>query len=130
LERDLVESLVGVSYLSHDEVESVIRWKTLTQGGRASRFIESLQAVSDEEIVLVSNAALSVERLRTQIDALRSLPGVGVGVATSILGFVFPETHVVVDYNVYNGVLGESVGSVSASQAVELVDSLGIDPSV
>lgn len=72
----------------------------------------------------MSNAALSVERLRTQIDVLRSLPGVGVGVATSILGLVFPETHVVVDYNVYNGVFGESVGSVSASQAVELVEEL------
>lgn len=124
LEKRLVDELPYSTFLTRESVESVIRWKTLTQGGRSIRFIGELQSVSDEEIVLVTNCALSINRLRSQIDVLQSLPGVGPGVATSILGFVFPETHVVVDYNVYNGVFDESKDSISDKQAVDLIHKL------
>jgi hypothetical protein len=124
IEHELETSLHGASYLSREHLESVIRWKTLAQGGRAAALTESLKRVSDEEIVLVTNAGLSIDHLRTQIEVLSSVPGIGVGVATAALGFVYPESHVVVDYTTYNGVFGAETQSISQKQAVELIQKL------
>lgn len=123
LEREL-EKLQGTGSLARPQVEDVAKWKMSTQGGRAGRTIVALRNVTDNDIEVATGAAIAVSNLRTQIDILRALPGIGVGVATSILGFVLPETHVVVDYNIYNGVFGENRDSVTAPRAVELTERL------
>lgn len=123
-EERLMDILPGLSSLTREQVELVMDWKMARQSGRPSITKNDLQAVSDATIDNVTTAAIAADHLRTQIDALRALPGVGVGVATSILGFVFPDTHVVTDYIVYNGVFDTDKDTISAAQADDLVRHL------
>lgn len=116
-----MDTLPGVSSLTRRQIEDVMDWKMTRQGGRARRHKNDLKAVSNATIDNVTTAAIAADHLRTQIDAFRALPGVGVGVATSILGFVFPDTHVVTDYIVYNGVFDTDKDTISAAQADNLI---------
>lgn len=120
LERMLMDTFPGVSSLSREQVEQVIDWKMARQGGRPSRYKNDLQAVSDTTIDNSTTTAIAAEHLRTQMDVLRALPGV----ATSILGFVYPDTHVVTDYIVYNGVFDTDKDTISPAQAVDLIRHL------
>lgn len=123
LERELMESLPESSVVHFSQVKDVIRWKTGSQGGRTNYYQTQLED-AEGDIETVTRAALKVDRLRTQIEVLTSLPGVGVGISTAILGFVYPETHAVVDRYVYNGEFGANVDTVTVPRAVEMIEHL------
>jgi hypothetical protein len=107
IEKRLNETVRDRRCLTREELEDVIRWKLDGQPGRRDRNVEKANAVPDDFVRLVSEAAFLVDDPKLQLKTLKSIPGVGSATATVVLAFYDPETYAVGDRYVVHELFGE-----------------------
>lgn len=110
VEEDLHERLTGQQYITQDQLAKVIGWKLENQTGRRDWFIERMRSVPDEFIRRVSEAALLVDKPKTQLHTIKSIPGIGSATATVVLAFYDPTNYVVGDRYIIDALFGEDRG--------------------
>lgn len=97
-------------YLTREEFLEICRWKLGEQYSRSSRALESSSA---KRVKRVSELAFAVRdrdpdfELAARLAILRLLPGVGLGIASAILGLCYPKRFAPLDAGVWNAVFGE-----------------------
>jgi len=107
IERFLREAIPDQGFISKGQLRDVIKWKLDNQPGRQDTNIERVNRVPDEFIQRVSEAALSVNDPKLQIQTLTSIPGIGSATATVVLSFYDPEEYAVGDQYMVDLLLGE-----------------------
>ncbi len=101
-------------YLSRDEFLAVCKWKLADQYGRAAHLLESS---SEKRIKRTTQLAFSCRdkdagfELAGRMTILRLLPGVGIGVASAILGLCYPKRYAPLDPRVWRALFDEERGS-------------------
>jgi hypothetical protein len=97
-------------YLSSDEFLAVCRWKLGDQYSRAAHLLESN---SEKRIKRATQMAFAFKdkdaefELRARLAILGLLPGVGLGVATAILGLCYPKTYAPIDSRAWQALFDE-----------------------
>ncbi len=97
-------------HLTRDEFLEICRWKLGEQYARSSGLLE---ANSAKRVKRVTEQAFAVRdrdpdfELAARIAILRLLPGVGLGVASAILGLCFPKRFAPLDARLWGAVFGE-----------------------
>jgi hypothetical protein len=108
IERFLQEAIPDQGYISKEQLRDVIEWKLDNQPGRQDTNIERVNRVPDEFIERVSEAALSVNDPKLQIQTLTSIPGIGSATATVVLSFYDPGEYAVGDQYMVDILFGEA----------------------
>lgn len=97
-------------FLSLDELDRIFHWKLRRQYGRQQ---SKRSLITDENAKLITQAAFSFTNengrleIKSRINILAVLPGVGVPVASAILALVFPESYGVIDTRNWKVLYGE-----------------------
>lgn len=97
-------------YLSCDEFLAVCRWKLGDQYGRAAHLLESN---SEKRIKRTTQMAFAFKdkdadfEMGARLAILGLLPGVGLGVATAILGLCYPKTCAPIDSRSWQALFDE-----------------------
>lgn len=105
-------------YLSCDEFLAVCRWKLGDQYGRAAHLLESS---SEKRIKRVTQMAFAFKdkdadfELRARLATLGLLPGVGLGVATAILGLCYPKSYAPIDSRAWQALFDERRSAFDAA---------------
>jgi thermostable 8-oxoguanine DNA glycosylase len=84
---------------SHEDLEWIIEWKV---GVFTKPTLKHLRKNDDEEIQARIEEAVHESSIRTKVEALTSLTGIGVPVASAILLFVNPNRFTVIDERAWN----------------------------
>ena len=95
-----------------DELLRIARWKLGNQYGRTERHFSDL---TNELVQAVSQAAFSLPvqdlsdevRTRVQLRLLSSLPGVKIGIASSILALMMPGDYCAIDFRGWRALFSE-----------------------
>jgi hypothetical protein len=96
--------------LTRDEFLEICRWKLGEQYPRSSRLLESSSA---KRVKRITESAFSVRdrdadfELGARLTILRLLPGVGLGIASAILGLCYPKRFAPLDARLWGAVFGE-----------------------
>ena len=108
--RKLKEDLAGVlgkagasASLGVEELRRIARWKLGSQWGRVEGHLSQL---TEDLVRCVTGATLALSghdlpdeiATRVSLDLLRSLPGVGMGVASAVLALTLPDHYCVIDF--------------------------------
>lgn len=91
-------------YLAKAELEAICRWKS-------PRALRHVRANSPEQIRTATEAALRTRSERARIEALTSLRGVSVPMASAVLALLDPRRYGVIDIRVWQ--LLHEVGTVT-----------------
>lgn len=106
-ERTLRKAIPTQGYISQEQLEDVVNWKLDNQPGRQNTNVERVNEVSAAFVQRVSEAALTVDDPKLQIQTLSSIPGIGSATATVVLAFSNPEDYAVGDRYMVDLLLGE-----------------------
>jgi len=102
---------------SRDDIEWIIEWKV---GVFVKPVLRNLRENDDEKVQTRVEEAVHETSIRSKVEALTSLQGVGVPVASAILLFIDPERFTVIDKRAWG-----------ALREMEYIDrELSEDPSV
>ncbi|WP_280535411.1 hypothetical protein [Halopenitus sp. POP-27] len=110
IEDRLNDALPERGYITRDQLEDVVRWKLNGQKGRRDLNIEKVNAVPDEFVRRVSEAAFLVDDPTLRLKTLQSIPGIGGATATVILRFYDPENYAIGDRYIVHELFGEDRG--------------------
>ena len=96
---------------THEDLEWIIEWKVRVF---TKPTLKHLDKNGDEEIRARINEAVHESNIRTKVEALTSLSGIGVPVASAILLFINPDRFTVIDKRAWNvlretGYLGQEL---------------------
>lgn len=106
-EERLHEALTDQQYITHDQLEDVVRWKLNGMPGRRGGNIDRVRTVPDKFVRRVSEAALLVDDPKIQLKTLKSIPGIGPATGTVILTFYDPENYGIGDRYILDQFFGE-----------------------
>ncbi len=84
---------------THEDLEWIIEWKVRVF---AKPILKHLDKNDDEEIRARINEAVHESNIRTKVEALTSLSGIGVPVASAVLLFINPDLFTVIDKRAWN----------------------------
>lgn len=97
-------------YLTEDEFFRVAHWKLITQYGRAARHLEKNTADQIEQVTRHAFAFSAPDHADLELDVrvqiLRTLPGVGMGVASAILALCYPDSYAPIDFRTWRQLFG------------------------
>jgi len=84
---------------SHEDLEWIIEWKV---GVFTKPTLKHLRSNDDEEITARIDEAVHESSIRSKVELLTSLTGIGVPVASAILLFINPNRFTVIDERAWN----------------------------
>ena len=84
---------------THEDLEWIIEWKVRVF---TKPTLKHLDKNDDEEIRARINEAVHESNIRTKVEALTSLSGIGVPVASAVLLFINPDLFTVIDKRAWN----------------------------
>lgn len=87
---DLNQRLKGKTELTKDDLQALIDWKS-------PRTKSKVAANSAAEVFTVSRLALAMPEPCLAVHTLTALAGIGISVASTIMAFVNPDLHAVMD---------------------------------
>jgi len=90
-----------------ETLKEIIHWKFLTLPGRENRTLNLIKQYSDEQIREISRTAFRPIIDNERITKLRSIKGIGVALASTILTFYAPKRYCIYDIHVMRGFYGE-----------------------
>jgi hypothetical protein len=105
--------------LTRDEFLEICHWKLADQYARPARQLESNSA---KRVKRVTEMAFAVKdrdpdfELGARLAILRLLPGVGVGIASAILGLCWPKRYAPLDGRLWHAVFGEQRDSLDVAE--------------
>ena len=129
LKADLRSSL-GVTPahgLTEDLFGRVLDWKLRRQRGRTEKHRRKIEEKMLNEVTACAFRLEHTDPYRlaaVRLEVLSSLPGVGYGVASSIMTLVFPEQYGVIDFRVWKVIFDERRTSFSVSQYLKYLDAV------
>lgn len=106
VEKRIHGALIEQQYLTRDQLQEVVRWKLNGMPGRRSGNVERVDAVPDEFVRHVTEAALLIDDPTTQLKTLKSVPGIGPATATVVLAFYDPENYAIGDRYILDELFG------------------------
>ena len=115
-------------YLSRDEFLSICRWKLRDQYARAAGLLESS---SEKRVKRTTQMAFACKdkdagfELAGRVTILRLLPGVGIGVASTILALCYPRRYATLDSRVWRALFAEQRSGFEAADYGRYLDRLG-----
>ena len=107
--------------------DRILDWKLRRQRGRTE---QHRRKIEEKMLNEVTACAFRLEHTDpyclavVRLEVLSSLPGVGYGVASSIMTLVYPEQYGVIDFRVWHVVFDESRTSFTASQYVKYLKAV------
>jgi hypothetical protein len=107
IEKRIHEALTEQQYLTRDQLEEVVQWKLNGMPGRRGGNVERVNTVPDEFVRRVTEAALLIDDPKTQLKALKSIPGIGPATGTVVLTFYDPEDYGIGDRYILDEFFGE-----------------------
>ncbi len=105
-------------YLTRDEFLEICRWRLGEQYARSSH---ALEASSAKRVKRITELAFAVKdrdpdfELDARLSILRLLPGVGLGVASTVLGLCYPKRFAALHAKVWGAVFGEGRDGLDAA---------------
>lgn len=90
-----------------DTLKEIIHWKFLTLPGRENRTLNLIRNYSDQQIHEISRKAFRFSSDNERINEFRTIKGVGVALASTILTFYAPKRYCIYDIHVMRGFYGE-----------------------
>jgi len=115
-------------YLGREEFLEICHWQLGDQFARAARLLESS---SDRRIKRITQLAFAVKdkdadfELGARLAILRLLPGVGLGVASAILGLCNPKRFAPLDARAWQAVLDDKRGASEVADYQRYLARLG-----
>jgi hypothetical protein len=115
-------------YLSRDEFLDICRWRLRDQYSRSARLLESS---SEKRIKRTTQMAFACKdkdadfELAGRVTILRLLPGVGIGVASTILALCYPRRYAPLDSRVWRAVFDEERTTFEVADYRRYLERLG-----
>ena len=114
-------------YLSRDELLSICRWKLRDQYSRGARLLESS---SEKRVKRTTQMAFACKdkdagfELAGRVTILRLLPGVGIGVASTVLALCYPRRYATLDSRVWRALFDEERSAFEVADYRRYLDRL------
>lgn len=113
--------------LTPDIFDRILSWKLRRQRARTERHRENIGLQMLSEVTRCAFQIGHEDRqclAKTRLNLLSSLPGVGYGVASSIMALVFPDLYGVIDVRVWKVIYDEDRTSFTDAQFLRYMNSV------
>lgn len=108
-EKEIGDRLRIAKELTKDDLVEIVEWKFKDLEGRRKKVLALIEQNNDEEIRSISKCVFGsgYKHDAQKVDLLRTLHGVGVAVASTILTFYNPREYCVFDIHVWRELFGK-----------------------
>ena len=113
--------------LTEELFNRILDWKLRRQRGRTEQHRNKIEEKMLNEVTACAFRLTHTDPgclAAVRLEVLSSLPGIGYGVASSIMTLVFPEQYGVIDFRVWRVIFDEKRTSFTVSQYVRYLNAV------